>query len=98
MIQKTYYNEGRNCRVTFRVPADDSMESVHVAGEFNDWDPSAKPLARRRDGTYSTSLVLTPNQRYRFRYVVNGERWINDDQADDYVENVHGETDSVVEV
>lgn len=98
MIQKTYYNEGRNCRVTFRVEPDRPAESVNLVGEFNDWDTSAKPLTRRKDGTFSTSIVLAPNRRYRFRYVIDGERWINDDQADDYVDNNHGETDSVVEV
>lgn len=98
MIQKSYYSNDRQCRVTFRVSPDGPADSVHLVSEIDDWDTSARPLSRRKDGSFSASIALRPGNRYRFRYLIDGERWINDDQADDYVTNDYGGTDSVVEV
>lgn len=98
MIQKSYYRDGRQCRVTFRLSTEGQAETVHLVSELDDWDESARPLTRRKDGTFSTSIVMRPGNRYRFRYLIDGQHWVNDEQADDYVENAYGGTDSVVEV
>jgi hypothetical protein len=41
---------------------------------------------------------LEAGRRYGFRYLVDGEQWLNDRHADDYVENAYGSDDSVVDL
>jgi hypothetical protein len=41
-------------------------------------------------------MSLEPGRRYRYRYLADGERWINDWAADDYQPNPYGGDDSVV--
>lgn len=98
MINKSYYNNGRTCRVTFRVCPDEQAESVNLVSSHDYWDTAARPMARRKDGCYSTSLVLPQGSRVQFRYLIDGNQWINDDQADEHVPNEHGESDSVIQV
>jgi len=42
------------------------------------------------------ALTLKTGQSYRFRYLLDGERWENDWEADGYVENDIGDEDSLV--
>jgi len=84
-------------KVTFALPADGTDERVSVVGEFNDWNPVATPLARRGEALRA-SVVLDVGRRYAFRYLADGGRWFNDDEADDYQGNDFGGTDSVLDL
>ena len=84
-------------KVTFAIPAPETDERVSVVGDFNDWDPVATPLARRR-GMLRASVLLHAGHRYAFRYLADGGRWFNDDEADDYQGNGFGGSDSVVDL
>ncbi len=88
---------GDQVKVTFAIPADGTDERVSVVGDFNDWDPVATPLARRAE-TLRASILLDADRRYAFRYLAEGGRWFNDDEADDYQENDFGGSDSVVDL
>jgi 1,4-alpha-glucan branching enzyme len=98
MLQKSYYNEGRNCRVTFRMMPSGEVDSVHLVSDADDWDKTVRPMTRRKDGSFSVTLTLKPGRRYGYRYLVDGERWVTDPDADDIVANEFGETDGVVSV
>ncbi len=98
MLKKTYSKTGKICRVTFQVPAEVAAQQVALAGEFNDWDTGAIPLRKRRNGSFSVTISLRSGRDYRFRYLLDGERWENDWQADAYVPNAYGSDDSVVRV
>jgi 1,4-alpha-glucan branching enzyme len=98
MINKSYYNNGRTCRVTFRSCPADPAETVHLVSNVDDWDTAARPMTKRKDGCFSTSLVLSAGARVHFRYLVDGERWINDDEADELVSNEFGDSDGVVNI
>ena len=97
-MKKEYSKTGRSCRVTFELPAEANAETAALCGEFNDWDASQHPLKRRKDGSFSTTVSLKPGSEYRFRYLVDGERWENDWGADKYLPNEFGSEDSVVVV
>jgi len=56
------------------------------------------PHEARKDGSFTLTISLKPGRRYRFRYLLDGERWENDWAADAYVSNPFGSDDSVVEV
>jgi 1,4-alpha-glucan branching enzyme len=97
-MRKSYTKTGRSCRVTFEVPGDVNAETIALCGEFNDWDATQHALKRRRDGSFSLTVSLKPGNEYRFRYLLDGERWENDRGADKYVANEFGSEDSVVVV
>ena len=98
MINKEYTKTKRSCRVTFELPADVNAQSAMVVGEFNDWDKSATKMKKSPDGGFSATVSLKPGNEYRFRYLLDGERWENDHAADRYLPNDHGSDDSVVVV
>jgi len=96
MLKKTLSKSGKTCRVTFSVPAEVEATEVYLCGEFNDWNETSHPLKRRKDGRFSTTLALETGREYRFRYLLDGERWENDWEADAYAPNEFGSEDSVV--
>ncbi len=98
MIQKTFTKTGASCRVTFRVPSEEVQVGAELLGDFNDWRVEANPLTRRKNGSYSTTLTLRTGQSYRFRYLIDGERWLNDEQADKLVANRFGSLDCLLEL
>ena len=80
---------------TFRLPASVGAERVWLVGELNDWSRTAHPM-RREGEWFSVTLGLEPGRSYRYRYLLDGERWENDWEADEYVPNEFGTDDSVV--
>lgn len=46
--------------------------AVFVAGTFNEWNTSATPLERDKNGTWTAKLDLTPG-RYEYKFLVDGE-------------------------
>ena len=94
-MRKQHLKNG-TCKVTFDLTAGAGVKDVHLCGEFNDWSPTATPMTRRKDGTFRVTVALEPGRSYRFRYLLDGDRWENDWAADDYVPNEYGGDDSVV--
>lgn len=84
--------------VTFTLPADVHADTVALCGEFNDWSAEDARLERGTDGTWQATVGLEPGRSYRYRYLLDGQRWENDRQADHTVPNALGSTDSVVVV
>lgn len=98
MLKKTYSKTGRACRVTFKVEADQAAEAAAVLGEFNSWDPEAHPMKKRKDGSLSATVSLEPGQEYRYRYLLDGDRWVNDNAPESEVGNRFGTLDCVIAV
>src|SRR3954468_1385134 len=86
--------------VSFRLPPEAAGAGAVVAGEFNDWSLTATPMAPdpEQPGWLVAHVELTVGRRYRFRYILDGRRWINDWQADDYEHNAHGGEASVIDL
>ena len=84
--------------MTFYLSAEVGAESAALCGEFNDWNAEAAPMKRKKDGTFYASVFLTPGKGYRYRFLLNGDRWENDWNAEQYLPNEHGTDDSVVTV
>lgn len=98
MLTKNYSKTGRFCRVTFNLYPPETVSKVSLCGEFNGWDPADLPMLRRKDGRFSITLSLEAGGNYRFRYLLDGEGWENDWEADGYVPNAFGTEDSLVRV
>lgn len=98
MLKKNYTKTGSSCRVTFKLPADVEAETAVLCGDFNDWDQSAHPMKKLKDGSFSVTVSIPASQSYRFRYLLDGERWENDWEADAYAPNEFGTDDSILEL
>ena len=98
MLSKNYTKSGRKCRVTFKVPAELAAERVAVLGEFNSWDAESHPLTPRKDGSHSLTISLEAGQDYRFRYLLDSDRWMNDEAADREIANRFGTRDGVISI
>jgi serine protease AprX len=59
---------------------DDAAREVGLAGDFNGWNPSGTPLGKGADGVWRASVPGMPPGRHRYKLVVDGVRWV-DDQA-----------------
>ena len=81
----------------FIQPDDGEVKQVAIAGDFNDWSPTATPLKHDDNiGVFQACIPLPPG-RYRYRLVIDGH-WIQD-PYNTYVEsNPFGELNNVVEV
>ena len=94
MLKKRRIAKDNVVKVTFDLPPETAQESVRVVGEFNQWEGT--PLERQRDGTWRATVSLDPGREYQFRYLVDGERWLNEPSADRYERNPYGEDNSVI--
>lgn len=70
---------------------------VSVAGDFNDWDPSATPLKWDENLGLWQACVQVPPGRYHYRLVIDG-LWQPDPYNASSETNVYGELNSVAEL
>jgi hypothetical protein len=68
--------------VIFRVPSELGCREVHLVGDLTAWAPVA--MRGEPEGGFSIVMRLPRGRRWRYRFLVDGERWINDPAADDY--------------
>ncbi len=85
-------------RVTFTVDPQVGAQTAAVCGEWNDWSAGADVMHRDADGGFSVTVSLDAGRAYRFRYLLDGQRWDNDWAADAYQPNDFGGDDSVVDL
>ncbi|MBK8700860.1 MAG: glycoside hydrolase family 13 [Saprospiraceae bacterium] len=73
--------------VTFNynvVPAS-PVHSVVVLGDFNEWSmENGYVLKATKSGDFEGKFKIPAGREYHFRYLVNGERWANEKDADRY--------------
>jgi 1,4-alpha-glucan branching enzyme len=98
MLKKNYTRTGQKCRVTFKYANPEQADSAVLAGDFNDWSLTSRPMKRLKDGSFSQTITLPASQSYQFRYVLDGNIWVNDSDADGSVANEYGEENSIVQV
>lgn len=99
-LKKQFLKSKPVCKVTFSLPAEEAPEAkkVAVVGDFNDWkEKKALVMKKLKDGSFKGAVDLPVNGEYQFRYLVDGARWVNDPEADKYVNSgVSFEDNSVV--
>ncbi len=88
------------CKVTFKVSKEMAAgaESVTVVGDFNNWDPIETPLKKLKSGEFSGTVELEQGKAYEFRYLVGGESWYNEPDADGFSANTFGSENSLIAV
>lgn len=69
-------------RRTFRYrPPNGGAASVALAGDFNGWSKTSHPLTRGDDGTWTIETIV-PTGRQRYKFFLNGERFVPDPAAE----------------
>ncbi len=94
----------QQARIRFVLPAEIEAEAASVVGDFNDWDASATPMKRKKDGRWAASVSLPQAKRFEFRYRLrrsvdvdaNDAGWFNDDRCE-CCANPFGGENSVLE-
>jgi 1,4-alpha-glucan branching enzyme len=99
-FKKQYLKSKPVCKVTFQVSKDavNGASSVDLLGEFNNWN-TAEPinLVKLKNGNFKVVIDLPIEKEYQFKYLLDGEIWINDESADKYVNNgIDAEENSVI--
>lgn len=85
----------RTRNVWFRLDAP-AASRVCVAGTFNNWNPTATPLAKSKEGEWRVEMHLAPGQ-YEYRFVLDGI-WQEDPQAKSVVPNPFGSRNCIIQV
>ncbi len=99
-IEKKYLKSKPVCKVKFVAPEPLTKEAkkIYLAGDFNSWQFENTLLKKQKNGSFATTLDLETGSEYQYRYVLDGERWENDFDADKYVPSDVGVDNSVVVV
>jgi serine protease AprX len=84
-----------NGRLMF-VFHDDSAHSVSVAGDFNDWSHYATPLKRNESGLWFTEIVVPRAGRFEYKFIINGQRWMEDPSNGMKAPDSYGGLNSVI--
>lgn len=74
-------------RTLFKLHAP-GAESVFLAGSFNDWAATARPLKQDGKGIWKTRVALEPGT-HEYRFVVDGE-WQEDPACQERCTNPFG--------
>ncbi|MCX7716774.1 MAG: alpha amylase N-terminal ig-like domain-containing protein [Endomicrobia bacterium] len=59
----------------------EKINTISVAGSFNSWNPAKDFLKKQPDGSYKLKLLLNEGF-YQYKFVINGNKWIEDPRAD----------------
>ncbi len=86
---------GKEKEVEFTLDAPDAKK-VFLAGEFNDWSPTATPMKKGDDGIWRLKLKLKPG-KYEYKFVVD-DVWMEDPVNPDKVPDPYGGYNSVLTV
>ncbi len=85
-------------RVTFRFRPPVPAHRVTLAGTFNQWNPTARPMEDPDgDGVYETTLLL-PAGTYQYKFVVDDSQWFEDPHSLSYAPDGFGGRNSVLQV
>ena len=91
--KKSPSRPSRKQAVTFEY-FDPTATVVTLVGDFNKWDPKARPLKRDAGGLWSATVRLEPGT-YQYKFVINGERWEEDPLNLHRISNEHGTFNSI---
>jgi hypothetical protein len=61
------------------APRDPSVESVYVAGTFNNWHP--QDISMERKGDLWTAILILPRGTYEYMFVEDETNWVTDPLA-----------------
>ncbi len=100
-LKKQFLKSRPVCKVTFELPVDKVQDAsaVAVVGNFNNWDTSANLLKKQKNGLFKATLEFPVGESVEFRYLVDGDSWMNEEEADSFVAaGINDEQNCVIEL
>lgn len=95
MLSKRFFKTKDETEVTFEFQHQDASD-VQIVAEFTDWQPVPMKL-NKKERVFKFKQRLPIDKQFHFRYLIDGEIWENDHQADAYIPNTFGTDNSVVD-
>ncbi len=97
-LKKQFLKSKEICKVTFALSAEEvgNVDTINIAGDFNDWSETKNSLKKFKNGNFKTTIDFEKGKQIQFKYLVDGENWMNDKESDLYVVNTMGTENSVV--
>ncbi|MBN2737723.1 MAG: hypothetical protein JXR70_12135 [Spirochaetales bacterium] len=86
-------NQSTEVIVCFTLYAPEAS-TVSLVGDFTDWHPLELDLDQQ--GNWIKSIGLKPEQSYLYNFLINGQTWIPDPQADMNIDDGFGGKNSVI--
>ena len=74
-----------------------AAETVHVVGDFTEWQPSVELEDPDGDGVWSGRVPLLPGV-HEYMFVIDGADWITDPNAAGYQDDGFGQRNAIVAV
>jgi anti-sigma-K factor RskA len=74
----------------------EDAQSVAVAGDFNDWEPTSLSSQTVNGEEVWTGFVALPRGEHRYMFVVDGEEWVTDPLAEAQREDGFGNKNAVI--
>lgn len=94
-VKKQFLKSEPVCKVTFRIEKEvgKPFQSASVVGDFNGWSAEAHPMSKlKKDGSFSLVAEIPTGSVYQFRYVLDGNTWVNDNEADGFVSSPYADS------
>jgi 1,4-alpha-glucan branching enzyme len=97
-VEKKFLKAKPVCKVKFSLDGEqyNPASSIILVGDFNNWQIGETPLKKAKTGGWSVSLDLETGKEYQFRYLIDGNIWENDPEADAFVPSGLGSENSVL--
>jgi 1,4-alpha-glucan branching enzyme len=96
-MEKTVSADGP-AKVRFTLDPAVGATTAAICGQWNGWSSEADIMERDDKGGFSLIVSLKTGRTYRFRYLLDAERWENDWNADAYPPNEFGGDDSLIDL
>jgi len=84
----------RTVAISFYAP---EARSVSLAGDFNKWSAEKGLMKKENNGIWTLEVPLQPGT-YHYMFVVDGEAWVMDPNAELYRDDGYGNKNSVLRV
>lgn len=86
----------RSVYVQFVVESQ-TAETVHLVGDFNEWQPTLALEDADGDGVWTGRIALEPGV-HQYMFVIDGADWMTDPNASSYQDDGFGQQNAVVAV
>ncbi|SJL84418.1 isoamylase early set domain-containing protein [Vibrio palustris] len=95
MINKRFFKTKDEVEVTFEIEVPDDASQVAIVADFLGWQPEPmKKVPKSHQFKFKTRLPK--DGEFQFRYLMDGDTWVNDPRADNYIPNGYGEDNCLV--
>jgi len=74
------------------------VKSVHLVGDFNNWNLTSHPMEQVLDGLWRIDVEAPAPGRYRYKFLLDESRWVEDPANLFKQPNIYGGFDSILTI